>query len=140
MPTYQYPAVYVAEVEAQVRPIEGVSTSTAALLGSECLAHLRARIERLPPNWTDAKRGDPGIALLELVAWISESLLYRGGRMPDRAARSLSRVAATSLQSLQGCRLPKGSALKKIEVFATRVGTDRDGRKSRQSRHDENNS
>ena len=25
MPTYQYPAVYVAEVEAQVRPIEGVS-------------------------------------------------------------------------------------------------------------------
>ena len=23
MPTYQYPAVYVAEVEAQVRPIEG---------------------------------------------------------------------------------------------------------------------
>ena len=137
MPTYQYPAVYVAEVEAQVRPIEGVSTSTAALLGPDCLAHLRARIERLPPNWTDAKRGDPGIALLELVAWISESLLYRGGRMPDRAARSLSRVAATSLQ---GCRLPKGSALKKIEVFATRVGTVRDGRKSRQSRHDDNNS
>jgi phage tail sheath protein FI len=140
MPTYQYPAVYVAEVEAQVRPIEGVSTSTAALLGPDCLAHLRARIERLPPNWTDAKRGDPGIALLELVAWISESLLYRGGRMPDRAARSLSRVAAASLQSLQGCRLPKGSALKKIEVFATRVGTNRDGRKSRQSRHDDNNS
>jgi phage tail sheath protein FI len=140
MPTYQYPAVYVAEVEAQVRPIEGVSTSTAALLGPDCLAHLRARIERLPPKWTDAKRGDPGIALLELVAWISESLLYRGGRMPDRAARSLSRVAAASLQSLQGCRLPKGSALKKIEVFATRVGTNRDGRKSRQSRHDDNNS
>ena len=40
MPTYQYPAVYVAEVEAQVRPIEGVSTSTAALLGPDCLAHL----------------------------------------------------------------------------------------------------
>ena len=140
MPTYQYPAVYVAEVEAKVRPIEGVSTSTAALLGPDCLAHLRARIERLPPNWTDAKRGDPGIALLELVAWISESLLYRGGRMPDRAARSLSRVAAASLQSLQGCRVPKGSALKKIEVFATRVGTNRDGRKHRRSRHDDNNS
>ena len=140
MPTYQYPAVYVAEVEAQVRPIEGVSTSTAALLGPDCLAHLRARIERLPRNWTDAQGGDPGIALLELVAWISESLLYRGGRMPDRAARSLSRVAAASLQSLQGCRLPKGSALKKIEVFATRVGTNRDGRKSRRSRHDDNNS
>jgi len=140
MPTYQYPAVYVVEVEAQVRSIEGVSTSTADLLGPDCLAHLRARIERLAPNWTEAKRGDPGIALLELVAWISESLLYRGGRMPDRAARSLSRVAAASLQSLPGCRLPKGSALKKLEVFATRVGPNRDGRKSRQSRHDDDNS
>jgi phage tail sheath protein FI len=133
MPTYQYPAVYVTEVEAQVRPIEGVSTSTAALLGPDCLANLRARIERLPPNWTDARSGDPGIALLELLAWISESLLYRGGRIPDRAARALSRVAVASLQSLQGRRLPKGSALKKLEVFATRVETHQDGRKRQRS-------
>ena len=133
MPTYQYPAVYVTEVEAKVRPIEGVSTSTAALLGPDCLAHLRARIERLPPNWSDAKSGDPGIALLELLAWISESLLYRGGKLPDRAARSLSRVAAVSLQSLQGCRLPKGSALKRFEVFATQVAPHQDGRKRQRS-------
>jgi phage tail sheath protein FI len=133
MPTYQYPAVYVTEVEAQVRPIEGVSTSTAALLGPDCLANLRARIERLPPNWTDARSGDPGIALLELLAWISESLLYRGGRIPDRAARALSRVAVASLQSLEGRRLPKGSALKKLEVFATRVETHQDGRKRQRS-------
>lgn len=139
MPTYQYPAVYVTEVDAQVRPIEGVSTSTAALLGPDCLAQLRARIERLPPTWKDAKRGDPGIALLELVAWISENLLYRGGPMPDRAARSLSRVAAAALQSLQGCRLPKGSALKRIEVFATKVGTKQDGRKRRRSSRDDTN-
>jgi phage tail sheath protein FI len=140
MPTYEYPAVYVTEVEAHVRPIEGVSTSTAALLGPDCLAHLRARIERLPPNWTDARSGDPGVALLELLAWISESLLYRGGQMPARAARSLSRVAAASLQSLQGCRLPKGSALKKVEVFATSTRTKQNGRKRRRSRRDDDNS
>jgi phage tail sheath protein FI len=112
MPTYQYPAVYVAEVEAQVRPIEGVSTSTAALLGPDCLAHLRARIERLPPNWTDAKRGDPGIALLELVAWISESLLYRGGRMPESscavAVQGCGHVAAVAA----GMSLTQGQRLK----------------------------
>lgn len=139
MPTYEYPAVYVTEVGAHVRPIEGVPTSTAALLGPDCLAHLRARIERLPPNWTDARSGDPGIALVDLLAWISESLLYRGGPMPARAARSLSRVAAASLQSLQGCRLPKGSALKKIEVFATSAGTHQKGRKRRRSRRDDSN-
>jgi len=140
MPTYQYPAVYVTEVEAQVRPIEGVSTSTAALLGPDCLEHLRAQIERLPSNWTDAKGGDPGIALLELSAWISESLMYRGGQIPARAARSLSRVAAASLQSLQGCLLPKGSALKKFEVFATKAGTKQVGRKRRRGRRDDNDS
>ena len=140
MPTYQYPAVYVTEVEAPVRPIEGVSTSTAALLGPDCLAHLRARIERLPPRWTDARSGDPGIALVELLAWISESLLYRTGSMPDRARRSLSRVAVASLQSLQGCRLPRGSALKRVEVFADKVGKAQIGGKRRRGHRAENDS
>jgi hypothetical protein len=123
-----------------VRPIEGVSTSMAALLGPDCISLLRARIERLPSNWTDAKSGDPGIALLELAAWISESLLYRGGRMPDRAARSLSRIAAVSLQSLQGSRLPKDGAIRKTEVFAARVGQKKDDPKRRGSRRDDNKS
>lgn len=118
MAEYLAPGVYVTEIETNVRPIEGVPTSTAGLLGPDCLAHLRARLERLPPSWTDVKGGDPGVALAEILAWISENLLYRSGRIPERAARSLSRVAAASLQSLQGRRLPKGSALKKIEVFA----------------------
>jgi len=128
--------VYVTEVEANVRPIEGVPTSTADLLGPDCLARLRARIERLPRKWTDASQGDPGIALVDLLAWIAENVLYRGGPIPARAARSLSRVAAASLQSLQGCRLPKNSALKRVEVFATKVETGSDGRKRRRSRRD----
>jgi phage tail sheath protein FI len=136
VPTYQYPGIYVTEVEAGVHPIEGVPTSTPALIGPDCLAHLRARIERLPPRWTGANRNDPGIALLELMAWISESLLYRGGRIPDRATRALSRVAAASLQSLQGCRLPKGSAVKKVEVFGAQVGG---GRKRPQRRRTDTN-
>ena len=122
MPAYEYPAVYVTEIEAKVRTIDGVPTSTETLLGPECLAQLRARIERLPPRWTNARRGDPGIALIEMLAWITESLLNRGGQLPERAARPLSRVAAATLQSLRGCRLPKGSALKKVEAFATTAG------------------
>lgn len=136
MPEYLAPGVYVTEVETNVRPIEGVATSTAGLLGPDCLAHLRARIERLPPSWTDVKGGDPGIALAELLAWIAENLLYRGGRIPDRAAQALSRVAAASLQSLRGRRLPKGSALKKIEVFAAGTAADRGGRERRRGRRD----
>ena len=33
MPDYQYPGVYIEAVERGPRPIEGVPTSTAALLG-----------------------------------------------------------------------------------------------------------
>ena len=39
MAEYLHPGVYVVEVEGQVRPIEGVSTSTADFLGG--LADLR---------------------------------------------------------------------------------------------------
>ena len=37
MPEYLYPGVYVTEVALNVKPIEGVSTSTISLLGSELI-------------------------------------------------------------------------------------------------------
>ena len=33
MPEYQYPGVYIEEIDSSVHPIEGVSTTTAALVG-----------------------------------------------------------------------------------------------------------
>jgi predicted phage baseplate assembly protein len=43
----------------------------------------RARIPRYTPEWTDFNAGDPGFALVELFAWMSELLLYRLGRVPE---------------------------------------------------------
>ncbi|MGK7865366.1 putative baseplate assembly protein [Falsiroseomonas sp. E2-1-a4] len=43
----------------------------------------RARIPRYTPEWTDYNAGDPGFALIELFAWMSEMLLYRLGRVPE---------------------------------------------------------
>ncbi len=36
------------------------------------------------PQWTDHNVADPGIALLELFAWMSEMVLYRVNQVPDR--------------------------------------------------------
>ena len=102
MPTYQYPAVYVAEVEAQVRPIEGVFDLDGGSAWFRMLRICERGRERLPPNWTDAKRGDPGIALLELVAWISESLLYRGG--PDAQIELRGRCPGLRPRRCSRCR------------------------------------
>ena len=36
----------------------------------------RARLRPLAPNWTDHNAHDPGITLMELLAWVAEAQLY----------------------------------------------------------------
>lgn len=42
------------------------------------------RIPRYAPEWTDFNESDPGIALLQLSAWLTESVLYQLNRVPER--------------------------------------------------------
>jgi predicted phage baseplate assembly protein len=49
----------------------------------DILREALARIPRYTPEWTDFNPGDPGVALLELFAWMSEMLIYRLGRVPE---------------------------------------------------------
>jgi predicted phage baseplate assembly protein len=44
----------------------------------------RALIPRYLPEWTDHNLSDPGITLVQLFAWLSEMLLYRMNRVPER--------------------------------------------------------
>jgi hypothetical protein len=39
---------------------------------------------RACPDWTDRSAGDPGVTLLELFAFLTESLLYRVNRAPEK--------------------------------------------------------
>jgi hypothetical protein len=41
-------------------------------------------IPALCPHWTDFNPSDPGIALVELMAWMTEMLIYRLNRVPDK--------------------------------------------------------
>ena len=36
------------------------------------------------PEWTNHNVSDPGVALIELFAWMSEMVLYRVNQVPDR--------------------------------------------------------
>ncbi|MGH9672131.1 MAG: hypothetical protein ACRD44_03040, partial [Bryobacteraceae bacterium] len=40
-----------------------------------------------PLEWTDHNASDPGITLLDLLAWIAEQDVYRVNRVPDRLRR-----------------------------------------------------
>ena len=44
----------------------------------------KRRINRLCPEWTDHNVSDPGVALIELFAWMTEMMLYRLNQVPDR--------------------------------------------------------
>ena len=44
----------------------------------------KRRITRLCPEWTDHNVSDPGVALIELFAWMTEMTLYRLNQVPDR--------------------------------------------------------
>jgi predicted phage baseplate assembly protein len=41
-------------------------------------------IPRYCPEWTNHNLSDPGVALIELFAWMSEMVLYRVNQVPDR--------------------------------------------------------
>jgi phage tail sheath protein FI len=95
---YLAPGVYVTEIATGAKPIEGVSTSTAGMVGSDTLALLQ-QMAQPTPDWTDFNENDPGIALLELFAFITESLVYRNGRLSEarQIARSASRGRCTHI-------------------------------------------
>jgi predicted phage baseplate assembly protein len=40
-------------------------------------------IPKYCPDWTDHNVADPGVALIELFAWMSEMILYRVNQVPD---------------------------------------------------------
>ncbi len=41
-------------------------------------------IPRFCPEWTDHNVSDPGVALIELFAWMTESMIYRLNRVPEK--------------------------------------------------------
>lgn len=53
----------------------------------QLLSEIRTRIARYTPEWTpvwtDVNDSDPGITLAQLVAWMTELLTYRLGKVPE---------------------------------------------------------
>jgi hypothetical protein len=77
MPEYVYPGVYVEELGAGIRPIPPVPLDDEAL--KSIAAELRRAVAAYAPEWTStgSNESDPGITLLELFAFLGESLRFR---------------------------------------------------------------
>jgi predicted phage baseplate assembly protein len=44
----------------------------------------KRRVQHRCPEWTDHNVSDPGVTLIELFAWMTDQLLYRLNRVPER--------------------------------------------------------
>ncbi len=49
------------------------------------LSEAVSSIPNLYPAWTDHNPSSPGIALVELCAWLTEMILYRTNQVPERS-------------------------------------------------------
>lgn len=51
-------------------------------------------IPQYSSQWTDYNPSDPGIAILEMLSWISQSLLYRANNISDESYRNYLKLIA----------------------------------------------
>ena len=120
MPEYLHPGVYVEETQTGVKPIAGVTTSiddgTLRALAAEFRRAMRTHL----PTWTDSNESDPGITLVELFAFLSESLLFRANQIPERGRAAVWRAAA-ALGALGHEQAACGESLKRPVFFAGRL-------------------
>jgi predicted phage baseplate assembly protein len=50
----------------------------------DIVSDARRRIAHTCPEWTEHNVSDPGITLIELFAWMTDMLVYRVNRLPDK--------------------------------------------------------
>ena len=63
----------------------------------DLMAEALMRIRAGCPEWTDLGPSDPGIALLEAFAYLTEILLYRVNRIPEKATIEFLKLMGVSL-------------------------------------------
>jgi hypothetical protein len=116
MPEYLFPGVYVEEMDSEVKPIAGIPTSIDGAALESLAADFRRAMQASFPQWTDPPESDPGVTLLEVFAFLAESLVFRTGEITERG-RTAARRAATALAALgQACE-PDGESRKRPLFF-----------------------
>lgn len=67
----------------------------------ELVSEARSSLPALAPAWTDYNAHDPGITLLELVAWLAEGASYRLDNIPDESIRAFLRLTGVVPRAAQ---------------------------------------
>lgn len=58
-----------------------------------------ARIPAHTPEWTNPREGDPGRTIIELFAWLTDTILYRANIIPEKQRRTFLRLLGMQMRS-----------------------------------------
>lgn len=72
----------------------------------ELVDEAKKRIPRYSKEWTDHNVSDPGVTLIELFAWLTDVILYRLNRVPDRHYIKFMEMLGITLQEPVPARAP----------------------------------
>src|SRR5216684_7920057 len=64
---------------------------------NQLVEEARRIIQNACPRWTDLSPGDPGIVILELFAHLTETMIYRLNRLPEKAYVEFLRLIGVKL-------------------------------------------
>ena len=95
----------------------------------------RLKINQSCPEWTDHNVSDPGITLIELFAWMTETIIFRLNRIPDKLHVALLDLLGIQLEPPTAARTELRFRLAapadepvRIPDVTTEVGTSRSAR------------
>ncbi|MGV9386414.1 baseplate J/gp47 family protein [Nonomuraea sp. NPDC003707] len=71
---------------------------------ADLLSEAIARIPVHNPEWTNFNRSDPGITIVELFAFLTESMLYRANQIPERNRRKFLSLLGLPLRAAASAR------------------------------------
>jgi predicted phage baseplate assembly protein len=70
----------------------------------DLVQELLARIPAHTPEWTHPRPGDPGRTLVELFAWLADTILYRANLVPERQRLAFLRLVGVPMRPAQAAR------------------------------------
>ncbi|ALP53814.1 hypothetical protein Tel_12095 [Candidatus Tenderia electrophaga] len=70
----------------------------------DLVEELLARVPAHTPEWTPQQNGDPGRTLLELFAWLADTVLYRANLIPERQRLAFLQLLGMPMQPARAAR------------------------------------
>jgi len=65
---------------------------------ADLVADMVRRVPAHTPEWTDLREGDPGRTLIDLFAWLGDTILYRANLIPERQRLAFLRLLGQPLR------------------------------------------